>query len=86
MLLLVYTLVEAPEAGWFSARTLGSFLVPASWFQSIQPLAIILLAPVMAWLWRALARRTCADRDDRLGGACPQGRHGARGVLGRQCS
>jgi POT family proton-dependent oligopeptide transporter len=38
-------------------RTLGSFLVPASWFQSIQPLAIILLAPVMAWLWRALGRR-----------------------------
>lgn len=38
-------------------RTLGSFLVPASWFQSIQPLAIILLAPVMAWLWRALAAR-----------------------------
>src|SRR5262249_18529536 len=25
MLLLVYTLVEAPQAGWFSARTLGSF-------------------------------------------------------------
>jgi len=38
-------------------RQLGSFLVPASWFQSIQPLAIILLAPVMAWLWRALGRR-----------------------------
>jgi len=38
-------------------RALGSFVVPASWFQSIQPLAIILLAPVMAWLWRALARR-----------------------------
>ena len=29
--------------------------MPASWFQSIQPLAIILLAPVMAWVWRALA-------------------------------
>ena len=38
-------------------RELGTFLVPASWFQSIQPLAIILLAPVMAWLWRALGRR-----------------------------
>jgi POT family proton-dependent oligopeptide transporter len=38
-------------------RQLGSFLVPASWFQGIQPLAIILLAPVLAWLWRALARR-----------------------------
>src|SRR4051794_22720320 len=30
MLLLVYTLVEAPEAGWFSARTLGSFLAAAA--------------------------------------------------------
>src|SRR5262245_12163177 len=29
MLLLVYTLVEAPEAGWLSARTLGSFLAVA---------------------------------------------------------
>jgi POT family proton-dependent oligopeptide transporter len=38
-------------------RTLGSFIVPASWFQSIQPLAIILLAPVMAWIWRALGKR-----------------------------
>jgi proton-dependent oligopeptide transporter, POT family len=38
-------------------RALGSFLVPASWFQSIQPLSIILLAPVMAWVWRALSAR-----------------------------
>jgi len=30
MLLLVYTLVEAPEAGWLSARTLGSFLAVAA--------------------------------------------------------
>jgi nitrate/nitrite transporter NarK len=30
MLLLVYTLVEAPQAGWFSARTLGSFLAVAA--------------------------------------------------------
>src|SRR4051794_23809181 len=29
MLLLVYTLVQAPEAGWASARTLGSFAVAA---------------------------------------------------------
>ena len=38
-------------------RSLGSFIVPASWFQSIQPLSIILLAPVMALLWRALGAR-----------------------------
>jgi MFS family permease len=30
MLLLVFTVVEAPEAGWGSARTLGSFLVAAA--------------------------------------------------------
>lgn len=38
-------------------RNIGSFNFPASWFQSVQPLSIILLAPVMAWLWRALAAR-----------------------------
>ena len=31
--------------------------VPASLFQSINPIFIILLAPVFAWLWTALARR-----------------------------
>jgi EmrB/QacA subfamily drug resistance transporter len=30
MLLLVYTLVEAPDAGWLSARTLGSFAAVAA--------------------------------------------------------
>jgi POT family proton-dependent oligopeptide transporter len=33
------------------ARTLGSFLIPASWFQSINPIVILLFAPVLAWLW-----------------------------------
>jgi EmrB/QacA subfamily drug resistance transporter len=35
MLLLVYTLVEAPDKGWASARTLGSFVLTAAilgWF------------------------------------------------------
>jgi EmrB/QacA subfamily drug resistance transporter len=32
MLLLVFTLVEAPEAGWASGRTLGSFAVVAAIF------------------------------------------------------
>jgi len=30
---------------------------PSSWFQSVQPLCIILLAPVFAWLWLRLGRR-----------------------------
>ena len=32
MLLLVFTLVEAPTAGWLSARTLGSFVAVAAIF------------------------------------------------------
>jgi proton-dependent oligopeptide transporter, POT family len=30
---------------------------PASWFQSVQPLFVISLAPVFAWLWLAMGRR-----------------------------
>lgn len=33
------------------------FEIPATWFQSLGPLFIIALAPVMAWLWIYLARR-----------------------------
>jgi POT family proton-dependent oligopeptide transporter len=33
------------------------FVVPAGWFQSLGPIFIILLAPVMAGLWVSLARR-----------------------------
>jgi len=30
---------------------------PAAWFQSVQPILVILLAPVFAWLWLAMGRR-----------------------------
>ena len=30
--------------------------IPASWFQSVQPLFVIALAPVFAWLWLALGQ------------------------------
>jgi POT family proton-dependent oligopeptide transporter len=30
---------------------------PASWFQSVQPFFIVILAPVFAWLWVKLGRR-----------------------------
>jgi POT family proton-dependent oligopeptide transporter len=30
---------------------------PASWYQSVNPLAILLFAPLFAWLWPALDRR-----------------------------
>ena len=41
----------------FTHRQMGSFEVPATWFQSINSLFIIILAPVFAWLWVAMGRR-----------------------------
>lgn len=38
-------------------RTLGAWEMPTSWLQSVNPLLIIILAPVFAWIWVALARR-----------------------------
>ena len=38
-------------------RDLGSFVFPTAWFQSVNSVAIIALAPVMAWIWVALARK-----------------------------
>jgi POT family proton-dependent oligopeptide transporter len=36
--------------------SLLGFEFPSSWFQSVQPMFIILLAPVFAWLWMRLGR------------------------------
>ncbi|HYH79441.1 MAG TPA: peptide MFS transporter [Longimicrobium sp.] len=41
----------------FTDRQMGSFEVPATWFQSINSAFIILLAPVFAWIWVSMARR-----------------------------
>ena len=38
-------------------RTMLGFDVPAATFQSINPLYIIIFAPVFAWLWTALGRK-----------------------------
>ena len=35
-------------------RALGSFMVPAGWFQSLNPLFIVVLAPVFATIWARL--------------------------------
>jgi proton-dependent oligopeptide transporter, POT family len=37
--------------------TLFGFTFPSSWFQSVEPLFVILFSPVFAWLWIRLARR-----------------------------
>jgi POT family proton-dependent oligopeptide transporter len=42
----------------FTVREFAVGTVPAGWFQSINPLLVILLAPVVAALWVKLARRS----------------------------
>jgi proton-dependent oligopeptide transporter, POT family len=41
----------------FTDRTLGSFTIPATWFQSVNPLMIIIFAPLFASLWVGMAKR-----------------------------
>jgi POT family proton-dependent oligopeptide transporter len=38
-------------------RHVFGFEFPTPWFQSVQPILVILLAPVFAWLWLRLGRR-----------------------------
>jgi len=38
-------------------RDFGGWTFPVAWFQSVNAVAIITLAPVMAWIWIWLARR-----------------------------
>ncbi|WP_175407977.1 peptide MFS transporter [Streptomyces sp. TRM64462] len=40
-----------------TAGSLFGFDFPSSWFQSLNPLYVMALAPVFAWLWVALSRR-----------------------------
>jgi proton-dependent oligopeptide transporter, POT family len=32
-------------------------MIPAAWFQSLEPIYVIVFAPVAAWVWVALAKR-----------------------------
>lgn len=41
----------------FTRRTVGGFEIPATWFQSVNPLLIIVFAPVLGALWVGLAKR-----------------------------
>ncbi len=38
-------------------RSMFGYDYPASWFQTVQPVFVIVFAPVFAWLWLALKRR-----------------------------
>jgi POT family proton-dependent oligopeptide transporter len=38
-------------------RTIGIFEIPASWFQSINPVVILLFAPLVALLWERLRKQ-----------------------------
>lgn len=38
-------------------RTLGSFTVKTTWFQAINPICVVTLAPLMAMLWSRLGRK-----------------------------
>ncbi|MFA0698491.1 dipeptide/tripeptide permease, partial [Vibrio sp. 10N.222.49.C9] len=41
----------------YTDRMLGSFEVPAAWFQSLNPFFIMLLAPLLAAVWVKLGKR-----------------------------
>jgi POT family proton-dependent oligopeptide transporter len=41
----------------YTIRELGGFVIPTTWFQSLNPLFLVLLAPVFSLLWVRLARR-----------------------------
>jgi POT family proton-dependent oligopeptide transporter len=43
----------------YTDRVVGAshFVIPAGWFQSLNPAFVIVFAPAFAWLWVALARR-----------------------------
>jgi POT family proton-dependent oligopeptide transporter len=41
----------------FTRLSMFGVSFPSSWFQSVQPIFVILLAPVFAWLWTRLGRR-----------------------------
>ncbi|HKK68701.1 MAG TPA: peptide MFS transporter [Bacteroidales bacterium] len=41
----------------YTDRDIFGWLMPASWLQSVNPVFIIVLAPVFGWLWVALAKK-----------------------------
>jgi POT family proton-dependent oligopeptide transporter len=51
---------------WIKARVARDFLgltIPVTWFQSLDSLAVLVLAPAVIWLWRRQARRGVEPSD-----------------------
>lgn len=46
----------------YTDRVLGGWEVPASWYQSINAMFIIIFAPIFGWLWVELAKRNLNPR------------------------
>ncbi len=44
----------------FISRSVGGFLVPTEWFQSVNPLFIVILAPIFIMLWNKLNEKNLA--------------------------
>jgi proton-dependent oligopeptide transporter, POT family len=40
----------------YTRLELGGFEFPSSWFQSVQPIFVILLSPIFGWMWLRLGR------------------------------
>jgi len=40
-----------------TSTTILGWAYPSSWFQSVQPIFIIILAPVFAWIWQRMGQR-----------------------------
>jgi proton-dependent oligopeptide transporter, POT family len=41
----------------YTNRVMGNFVIPAGWFQSVEPLFVIVLSPIFGAFWVNLARR-----------------------------
>lgn len=53
----IVTLPKAIEPPPAPEGTIASWQLPASWFQSVNPLIIVVLAPAFAWFWVWLSRK-----------------------------
>ena len=52
-------------------RVFGGSVFPTAWFQSVPALAVIVLAPVVAWFWVWMAKRNLNPSIPRKFGLCP---------------